>query len=74
VVCNEDSQCITRIPVAVAERFSWGYYNNITKQEPPADWSITPGEDTFFALRMAMALGIDVDPPCARRALRAAGH
>lgn len=63
VVCNEDSPCLSQLPVAVAERFSWGYYNNITKQEPPADWGITPGDDTFFALRMAMALGIDVDPP-----------
>lgn len=63
VVCNEDSQCVGQIPVAVAGRFSWGYYNNITKQEPPADWSITPGDDTFFALRMAGAVGIDVDLP-----------
>jgi hypothetical protein len=63
IVCNEDSQCIGQIPVAVAGRFSWGYYNNITKQEPPADWSITPGEDAFFALRMAEAIGIDVELP-----------
>lgn len=63
VVCNEDSPCIGQIPVALAHRFSWGYYNNITKQEPPADWSITPGEDTFFALRMAKAVGLDVQLP-----------
>ncbi len=63
IVCNEDSPCIGQLAVATAERFSWGYYNNITKQEPPADWGITPGEDTFFALRMAQAVGIDVELP-----------
>ncbi|MFW6062161.1 MAG: hypothetical protein ACOC93_05070, partial [Planctomycetota bacterium] len=36
---------------------------NMTKQEPPADWSITPGEDTFFATRMARAIGIDAPEP-----------
>ena len=63
VVCNEDSPCIGQIPVACAERISWGYYNNLTKQEPPADWSITEGDDRFFALRMAMAVGIEVELP-----------
>ena len=32
----------------------------MTKQEPPADWSVTPGEDRFFAQRMAAGLGIAV--------------
>ncbi len=58
IVCNEDSPDITHLPVAVHEGASWGYYNNLTKQEPPADFGITPGEDTYFALRMAETLGI----------------
>ena len=60
VVCNEDSQCIGQLLVAFRTRTSWGYYNNMTKQEPPADWGLTPGEDTFFAQRMAMGIGIEV--------------
>lgn len=62
IVCNEDSQCIGQLKVAFATRTSWGYYNNMTKQEPPADWRITPGEDTFFARRMAEGIGIDMPP------------
>jgi hypothetical protein len=58
IVCNEDSQAIGQLEVAFKAHASWGYYNNMTKQEPPADWSITPGEDTFFAHRMAEGLGI----------------
>lgn len=61
IVCNEDSQAIGQLHVAYQTRTSWGYYNNMTKQEPPANWSVTPGEDTFFAHRMAMGLGIAVD-------------
>jgi hypothetical protein len=34
----------------------------MTKQEPPADWSITKGEDTFFAHRLAKAIGIAMPP------------
>jgi hypothetical protein len=34
----------------------------MTKQEPPADWSITQGEDTFFARRMAQGIGIELPP------------
>jgi len=60
IVCNEDSQAIGQLEVAFKTGTSWGYYNNMTKQEPPADWSITPGEDTFFAQRMAMGIGIEV--------------
>jgi hypothetical protein len=60
IACNEDSQAIGQLKVAFKTRTSWGYYNNMTKQEPPADWSITKGEDTFFAHRMAMGLGIPV--------------
>jgi len=60
IVCNEDSQAIGQLEVAFKTRASWGYYNNMTKQEPPADWSITPGEDTFFAHRLAEGLGIPV--------------
>jgi hypothetical protein len=58
IVCNEDSPCIGQLEVAFADSCSWGYYNNLTKQEPPADWRITPGEDLFFARRMARGLGI----------------
>lgn len=58
IVCNEDSPCIRRLDVAFDTQTSWGYYNNHTKQEPPADWSVTPGEDLFFARRMARGIGI----------------
>ena len=60
IVCNEDSQCIGQLEVAFKTGTSWGYYNNVTKQEPPADWSITEGEDAFFAHRMAEGIGIEV--------------
>jgi hypothetical protein len=60
IVCNEDSQAIGQLEVTFKTHTSWGYYNNMTKQEPPADWSITRGEDTFFAHRMAGELGIPV--------------
>lgn len=50
-------------PVAFRERCSWGYYNSLTKQEPPADRLITPGDDTFFALRMAKGLGMKPELP-----------
>ena len=58
IVCNEDSQAIGQLDVAFRTRTSGGYYNNMTKQEPPTDWSITDGEDTFFARRMAEGIGI----------------
>jgi hypothetical protein len=60
IVCNEDSQAIGQLQVAFKTGVSWGYYNNMTKQEPPTDWSITQGEDTFFAHRLAEGLGIAV--------------
>lgn len=60
IVCNEDSQAIGQMAVTYKTRTSWGYYNNMTKQEPPTAWGVTPGEDTFFAHRMAMGIGIDV--------------
>ena len=60
VVCNEDSQAIGQMKVAYGTHTSWGYYNNLTKQEPPADWSVLPGEDLFFVHRMAQGIGIDV--------------
>jgi hypothetical protein len=60
IVCNEDSQAIGQLQVAFKTGVSWGYYNNMTKQEPPTDWSITKGEDTFFAHRLAEGLGISV--------------
>ncbi len=64
IVCNEDSQAISNMAVAVKNGTSWGYYNNMTKQEPPVDWTITQGEDTFFAQRMAYELGlIEIDTP-----------
>ena len=58
IVCNEDSPCIGQLAVAYATKSSWGYYNNLTKQEPPVDWTVTSGEDLFFARRMARGLGI----------------
>jgi len=62
IVCNEDSPCIGQLEVAFGNQVSWGYYNNLTKQEPPADWGITPGEDYFFARRMAAGIGIQKPP------------
>jgi len=61
IVCNEDSPRFTQLKVALKTGTSWGYYNTHTKQEPPADWSITRGEDQFFAWRMADAIGLN--PP-----------
>ena len=61
IVCNEDSQSLGNMAVAVKNNASWGYYNNMTKQEPPANWHITPGEDTFFTYRMAKEIGLEVD-------------
>ena len=53
IVINEDSPMFDgALRVAYATHTSWGYYNNATKQEPPADWSITKGEDEFFAERL----------------------
>ena len=62
IVCNEDSQAISNLDVCVKESVSWGYYNNLSKQEPPACWEIQPGEDTFFANRMAKSIGIQTSP------------
>ncbi len=58
IVINEDSQAIGQLKVCDELSVSWGYYNNMTKQEPPTYWEITKGEDTFFAWRMADMLGI----------------
>ena len=58
IICNEDSQALSNMQVALDEGVSWGYYNNLTKQEPPAIWSITEGEDAFFAARLSYTLGI----------------
>ena len=60
ILCNEDSPCCTRVDVALETRTSWGYYNNYTKQIPPADYWVTQGEDLFFARRIARAVGIPV--------------
>lgn len=62
VLCNEDSQAVSRLGVTFATGVSWGYYNNLTKQEPPTKWGIQKGEDLFFAYRMAEGLGIPVEP------------
>jgi hypothetical protein len=62
IVCNEDSPCFSQLKVAYQTQTSWGYYNNHTKQDVPADWTITPGEDTYFAYRMADGIGIQLDP------------
>ena len=61
VLCNEDSPCCTRVGVALETRTSWGYYNNYTKQIPPADYGVTYGEDLYFARRVARAVGIPVE-------------
>lgn len=58
ILCNEDSPCISRLEIAHLTHTSWGHYDNFTKQEPPCDWSITKGQDFFFARRMAVSLGI----------------
>lgn len=60
IVVNEDSPLITQVDVAIENHFSWGYYNDMTKQEPPCDWGVTKGEDEYFALRIADAIGIEV--------------
>lgn len=60
IVCNEDSPCYSQLGVAFQNGVSWGYYNNLTKQEPPADWRISPGEDAFFARRIAEGVGIQL--------------
>jgi hypothetical protein len=61
IVCNEDSPCFTQLDVAYHTHTSWGYYNNLTKQEPPAAWGIANAEDLFFARRMAHGIGIPVE-------------
>ena len=61
ILCNEDSPCFTNLDVAFRTGTSWGYYNNLTKQEPPADWGVANAEDRFFARRMARGLEIPVD-------------
>ena len=58
IVCNEDSQALSGMQVALDAGVSWGYYNNMTKQEPPVIWGITKGEDCFFATRLAESMGI----------------
>lgn len=61
LVCNEDSQAIGNMVVGIKEHTSWGYYNNMTKQEPPVYWEITRGEDEYFARRMAIELGLKTE-------------
>ncbi|MFI3254111.1 MAG: hypothetical protein R3Y63_07200 [Eubacteriales bacterium] len=62
IVINEDSQALGQLTVCEELATSWGYYNNMTKQEPPCDWGITEGEDRFFAYRMAEMIGIRQEP------------
>lgn len=62
IVCNEDSPCCTRVDVSLSAGVSWGYYNNYTKQIPPCNYGISPGEDLFFARRVARAVGIPISP------------
>lgn len=61
VLINEDSQAIGQLTVCEELEVSWGYYNNMTKQEVPTYWEITKGEDDFFARRMAKMIGIEVE-------------
>ncbi|MBE6936802.1 MAG: glycoside hydrolase family 5 protein [Ruminococcaceae bacterium] len=58
VLCNEDSPSLMAMEVALRHGVSWGYYNNLTKQEPPTRWGILPGMDACFAARMRERLGI----------------
>lgn len=61
IVCNEDSPLYSQLSVSYATHTSWGYYNNLTKQEPPAFWGIQTGEDAFFAERLQqMIRGADM--------------
>ncbi|MBQ6505692.1 MAG: hypothetical protein IJI08_00035 [Clostridia bacterium] len=61
IVVNEDSPLFTQLEVAIDNHFSWGYYNTMTKQEPPCDWGITRGEDQYFAQRLAKVIGIKAE-------------
>lgn len=61
ILCNEDSQSIGNMVVSMKLGVGWGYYNNLTKQEPPTDWQITEGEDQYFTDRMARLLGLEED-------------
>ncbi len=56
IVCNEDSQMFPMLDLCRQTHTSWGYYNNMTKQEPPVSWGITRGEDEYFAKRLTMLL------------------
>lgn len=67
IVVNEDSQSIGNMQVCLDESVSFGYYNNLTKQEPPADWGITEGEDSFFARRIALAVGLEAQAAAEKR-------
>lgn len=60
VICNEDSPCFSRLEIAKETHTSWGHYDNFTKQEPPCDWGVTPGQDFYFARRMARSVGIEL--------------
>ncbi len=62
VLCNEDSQALSNMQAHIDMGVSWGYYNNMTKQEPPTKWGITDGEDRCFAWRMADILGLEPKP------------
>lgn len=50
IVCNEDSQSLTQMQVALDQSVSWGYYNNLSKQEPPVDWNILPEKMLFLRI------------------------
>lgn len=62
IVCNEDSQALAEMQVAIDQGISWGYYNNMTKQEPPVYWKILEGEDVFYTARLADSFGIEKNP------------
>ena len=63
ILCNEDSQAISNMQVCMDHHVSWGYYNGLSKQELATDWRVRPGEDQFYALRMAQNIGIPRGAP-----------
>lgn len=70
IICNEDSPALYKADISIDNHVSWGYYNNLSKQEPPTDWSMHKGLDTYYMMRIAKKLGIElereIEPLCFR--------